>query len=223
MLLAVAWGVPWVRSTTSALTATAQRERLRLADGSVAVLNASTRLRTDFRHGRRVVELESGEAFFSVVKDKAHPFYVRTPRGVVRVTGTAFNVRLTEEAAPEVTLIEGGVSVTGLGPERRLVPGQQFDPRSGNVQTLTPVRLAAAIAWREGRLVLDGLTLGEAAGRMADFHGKKILIAPQVAGLTMGGSCSLDDLPAFLEFLPRALSVSVLPTSDGSWRVMARQ
>ena len=78
-------------------------------------------------------------------------------------------------------------------------------------------------AWREGRLALDGLTLSEAVARFSSYHGTTITVASEIAhSLRMGGSCSLDDLPGFLDFLPRAVSVQVLPAGDGSYRIVPR-
>jgi transmembrane sensor len=105
------WLVPFLRQTDSLQTNPAQRQAVTLADGSGAELNARTTLKTDFRYGRRVVELERGEAFFSVVSDPEHPFVVKTPAGAVRVTGTKFNVRLNAEGGGTLTLVEGAVTV----------------------------------------------------------------------------------------------------------------
>lgn len=217
------WAVPYARETGEATTVAAQRQSVALQDGSVAELNARTDLKTDFRYGRRTVRMEKGEAFFSVFKDPAHPFLVETPGGVVRVTGTKFNVRLNSAGKPEVTLLEGAVGLEGNAiPAVSLVPGQQFDPVHDRVLVLSAAELAKVTAWREGRLVLDGLTLGEAAARISAYQGKDISVAPGVASLQMGGSCSLDDLDGFLDFLPRALSVRVVPMGDGSFRIIAR-
>lgn len=235
-LIAVAallfWAVPLARHTHEINTPAAHRQTLALADGSTAELNAQTAVRTDFRYGRRTVILERGEAFFSIAKDPDHPFLVETPSGTISVTGTEFNVRLDRGDQAEVTLLEGAVEFQATGASSssslrspssvlRLAPGQQISP-GGAVRTLTPDESANVTAWRQGRLVLDGLTLGEAAARIAAYHGRTIDVDAKVASLRMGGSCPLDDLPGFIEFLPNALSVSVLSNRDGSYRVVAR-
>lgn len=105
------WGVPYFRSTDTVITQVANRQTLALSDGSFADLNAQTQLRTDFRYGRRIVRLSTGEAFFTIVKDLENPFLVETPAGIIRVTGTRFNVRLLEGEQIEVTLLDGAVEV----------------------------------------------------------------------------------------------------------------
>jgi transmembrane sensor len=74
-------------------TKIAERQAIALDDGSRVELNAQTSLAVDFRRGERRVKLTRGEAWFSVAKMPARPFVVETPAGVVRVTGTEFNVR----------------------------------------------------------------------------------------------------------------------------------
>jgi transmembrane sensor len=226
------WAVPFARHTQTIATAPAQRTAVALADGSVAELNARTGLRTDFRYGRRTVRLDRGEAFFSVAKDAAHPFLVETPAGTIRVTGTQFNVRLTPNGKAEVTLVEGSVTVLPSGnlstlssqpsTPSHLLPGQRFDFASPGIRTLSTAELENSVAWRTGRLALDGLTLGEAAARVAEFHGKTIAVAPDVAARRVGGSCPLADLPGFLEFVKEAFGVRVLQDRANECRIVAR-
>jgi transmembrane sensor len=200
LAIAALWVVPYFRDIQTVATVAAQRSTLSLPDGSRTDLNAQTTLSTDFRHGRRFVRLEKGEAYFSVAKDKAHPFAVETPGGTVRVTGTEFNVRLNPAGRPEVTLLEGAVAFENAAARMQLVPGQQIST-NGDLRQLSATELDNVIAWREGRIVLTGLTLGEAAARFASFHGKTITVAPEIASLQMGGSYSLDDLPGFFDAL----------------------
>lgn len=198
--LAALWLVPWWKDTNAIATVAAQRSTLALPDGSRTELNARTALRTDFRHGRRTVRLERGEAFFDVAKDAAHPFLVETPAGTVRVTGTKFNVRLVADGRPEVTLVEGSVTLENGLARLALAPGQQF-AASGRLATLTPAELERALAWREGRIILNGLTLAQAAARFADYHGRSVTVAPEVASRELGGSLALDDLQGFFDVL----------------------
>ena len=219
------WGIPVLRDTSTVDTPAAHRQTLALADGSHAELNARTQLHTDFRYSRRVVRLDKGEAFFSVAKDPAHPFIVETPAGTVRVTGTQFNVRLTENYQAEVTLLEGSVEVqpsasSSKHPTTHLAPGQQFDSHRQGVRMLSGAELDSVVAWRQGQLSFDGLTLAEAVARIGAYHGVKITVAPEITGLEPGGTFALDDLSAVLRALESTLSVQVLRNDDGSYRVV---
>ena len=211
------WLVPTLRYTDKVVTETAHRQTLALKDGSSAELNARTLVETDFRYGRRIVRLERGEAFFSVAKDTAHPFRVETPVGAVEVTGTQFNVRLSGQKL-EVTLLEGGVKV---GQMATLSPGQQFETSRG-ITALSSAELERATAWRTGQIMLDGLTLAQAAARLSEFHGVEISVAPAVSKLQPGGTFPLDDLPGFLEALETALPVQVIPRGEGAFTIAPR-
>lgn len=222
-LLATFWGVPYLHDTSTVSTIPARRQILALADGSSIDLNASTDLHTDFRYGRRIVRLEKGEVFFSVAKDATHPFLVETPAGIVRVTGTKFNIRLEEGGATEVTLLEGSVTFQyAAGLQANLIPGQQLASVDSGVRTLSVSDLENVTAWRQGRLAFDGLTLAEAVARLSAYHGVRIDVDRAAAGLRPGGSFPVDDLPAILHALETALSVRALENQDGSFRIVIR-
>jgi transmembrane sensor len=215
------WAVPYVRDTGSFRTLVANRQVFALADGSDAELNADTRLRVDFRHGRRVVDLQSGEAFFSVARDPAHPFSVRTPAGTIRVTGTRFDVRLVGDRGAEVTLLEGAVSVEKPdGSVVGLAPGQQFESADGRVRALSAAELSTATSWQRGEFAFGGLTLAEAAERLGRYHGRRITVAPEIAGLRPDGVFPVDNLSAILSGISSALSVKVIPAADGSYSII---
>lgn len=226
LLLAVGfWGVPLVRDTGAVETAAAQRQTLTLTDGSTAELNARTELRTDFRYGRRHVFLRQGEAFFSVARDATKPFVVETPAGSIKVTGTAFNVRLVPEGRAEITLLEGGVIFEGGGPAGGVVelrPGEQLDSALPEARRLNPSEIAAATAWRRGQLVLDALQLRETAERLAAFHGISIAVDPRVAGLRPGGTYPMDDLSAFFAGLEEVLPVRVVTRAPGYYAIVPK-
>lgn len=215
------WAVPTYRDTSTVATPVASRQTFDLQDGSRAELNAQTSFKTDFRYGRRHVTLSSGEAFFSVAKDPAHPFLVETPTGTVRVTGTKFNVRIDPAGQAEVTLFEGSIQMEqGTASPIRLAPAEQFSP--AGVRALTTADLDRVTAWRDGRFILDGLSLGEAIARLSAYHGKSITVAPDAAPLQADGTVSLDNLGGALDALQVLLPINVFPTSDGAYRIVRR-
>ncbi len=88
--------------------------RLRLPDGSVIWLNSASSLTYSaglIQNGKRKVRL-TGEGYFEIAKDKAHPFIVESGGQEVEVLGTHFNINAyTDEPAVKTTLLEGSVSV----------------------------------------------------------------------------------------------------------------
>lgn len=86
-----------------------------LPDGSKVWLNALSSLKypASFASSKdRRVEL-TGEGYFEIEKDGAHPFIVSTDKQEVEVLGTHFNINsYTDEMATKTTLLEGSVKVS---------------------------------------------------------------------------------------------------------------
>lgn len=81
-----------------------------LSDGSVVDAGGASEIKLDFTGNRRVVRLESGEAYFKVVHDKRRPFIVETKLGNILDIGTEFDVRLAGNRVV-VSVIKGKVDV----------------------------------------------------------------------------------------------------------------
>lgn len=161
-----------------------QRLALSFPDGSRVLLGVDSRLRVPHDYGvrARAVELE-GEAYFTVRRDSARPFFVRTAHGTAEVLGTEFDVRAyPEEASLQVVVAAGGVALRGpkgggsvpltLGPRDRGV----IDARGG--ATLTPnVSLDVHLAWTRGMLAFDEAPLASVLAQLErwydlEFHGE---------------------------------------------------
>nr|WP_068889227.1 FecR family protein [Pedobacter panaciterrae] len=100
---------------TSVATPRGGTYQITLPDGTKVWLNAASALKfpSTFQGlGNRKVEL-SGEAYFEVAKDKAHPFIVQTDKQLVEVLGTHFNINsYAYEQETKTTLVEGSVKIT---------------------------------------------------------------------------------------------------------------
>ena len=125
--------------------------QIALPDGSKVWLNASSALKfpTVFQGKERVVEL-TGEAYFEVAKDKAHPFKVKMPdETTVEVLGTHFNIMAYPgENKIDATLLEGSINVQKGGLSKTVVPGQMAEV-TDNI-TLETVNAEDAISWKNG-------------------------------------------------------------------------
>lgn len=193
--------------------ASAQRGSETLSDGTRVELNANTSLLFENKKDERRVRLAGGEALFAVTRDPTRPFHVDTPAGTVRVTGTTFNVRV--DAATklfEVTVVEGSVDVrsgsnhnaAAQSPEP-LGAGDHYSSRGGITRSFTANELDDTLAWRQGKIVFYDAPLSEALARFAQYHGRGIHVAPDIANDRVGGRHALDDLKGFLAGLELAL------------------
>ncbi len=98
----------FVLGTTSTLQANNEVRTETLPDGTIVTLNKGAVLKFNSRMSgdTRKVTLE-GEAFFDVTPDKNKPFLITADNAVIKVVGTSFNVKTTEEKTE--VIVETGV------------------------------------------------------------------------------------------------------------------
>ena len=123
-----------------------------LSDGTVVYLNSESELRypVKFTGGDRRVYL-SGEAYFDVTADKAHPFIVDLAASAVKVLGTGFDVRAyKDENEILTTLVSGSVEFSAGKESVVLRPGEQAVlDKSGELET-REVDTYLYTAWKDG-------------------------------------------------------------------------
>jgi transmembrane sensor len=208
-------------------TPLARRGTLALSDGTTVELNARTSLHARLDRQERHVRLAEGEAFFSVSRDPARPFFVETPAGSVRVTGTHFNVRAESPGTLEVTVEEGSVQARPAGPSAAAIAlraGDQLTSGPGGVavRKLSAAALADSLSWRQGQVVFNGTPLREALARFARYHGRSFTATAAAGELKVGGRYSLDDVDGFLAFFEETLPLKVARDPGGDVHVSLR-
>ena len=132
-------------------TARGETYMIVLSDQTKVWLNAASSLTysaTLNENGQRKVIL-TGEAYFEVAKDKAHPFIVESGKQLVQVLGTHFNINsYSDEPGIKTTLLEGSVKVTDGTQSKTLRPGQQADLNTKI--NISEVDAETALAWKNG-------------------------------------------------------------------------
>lgn len=103
LLAGSAYGVVRARDADAWHTATGQRRRLQLEDGSQLYLNTATRVTLEFNDEWRRVVLRAGEILVQAHPDQAarvtrRPFIVSTPHGDIQPEEARFTVRLHDLA-----------------------------------------------------------------------------------------------------------------------------
>lgn len=142
-----------------------KRFELEFSDGTIAHLNAGSRLKYPIRflEGQDREVFMVGEVFFDVVKDANRPFIVNTSNNLdINVLGTKFNVsNYPEDEVTEVVLVEGsvGLQVDNETKATILEPGYlgSFDRDQKNIVT-TPVLTGIYTSWMQGSLVFRNMT-----------------------------------------------------------------
>lgn len=206
-------GHPDVKSgggmTLTASTAKGQTYQFTLADGTKVWLNADSKLEfpSKFVNSKtRFVKL-SGEGYFEVAKDKAHPFIVATDKQEVEVLGTHFNINAyKDESNIRTTLLEGSVRVGRGSPgksgqvtpegERSVIlkPNQQSVLSASGQLQVKEVDPNEATAWKSGIFDFEDETLGELMRKVARWYNVEVEYGNKnLASLEFTGTISRYD------------------------------
>ncbi len=205
-------------------------ERLALPDGSRVELKDGSNVVVQYSATERRVKLTTGEAHFTVWKDKARPFVVDVGGIEVRAVGTAFNIRL-EPHAVEVLVTEGRVAVDQ---GRANPPGETpSEPLFVSVNQHVAVPLVAAevapviasvttedisreLDWQAPRLQFDETPLADAVAEFNRLNRQQIVITdPELGNRLIGGTYRPDNVEGFVRMLPETLGIRIETTADG--------
>ncbi|MAM72176.1 FecR family protein [Tistrella mobilis] len=195
-----------LRMTADAATGVGELRLVTLADGSrmrLAPLSAAD-MQLDGNH-RRVI-LRRGEAFFDVVSDAGRPFVVQAGGVQVTVTGTGFEVDRDDDRVT-VAVRSGTVRVEAPAvPAVQLSPGETVEiPADGSAPIRGRIAPDAVALWQDGRLFVDGATVGEVVARLRAYTPGLILVADDaLADREVTGLYDLRDPQAALSALMRA-------------------
>ena len=202
-----------------------QLQQVTLSDGSDLELNLNTRLSfSNYRDQRRVV-LDKGEAYFHVHHDRSHPFVVTAGDSTITVTGTRFNV-LRYQDNVIVTVTEGSVRVrsTPQSGDSSITPGLQASYRQGDPQPrISAVDSSKALAWRDGKLILDDLSLAQALPLINRYLDTPLeLTDSTAANLRIGGIYNTREIAGIIDILPQVLPIQISRTAEGRLLVKSR-
>lgn len=191
-------------------TATGERRRVVLDDGSRLQLNTATAVDIRFTPSLRDIRLLTGEILVETARDTlARPFVVHTREGSILALGTRFIVR-EEGERTRVCVLQHAVQVrnrASLAPVR-VEAGQQlsFDGKSlGAIQPATPL----ADAWTRDMLVVDNWRLDDFIAELQRYRPGHLGCEASVAALRISGAFHLGDTDIVLENLTSTLPVRI--------------
>lgn len=210
LALAVDRVTPVAQLMADLRTATGERRRYTLPDGSLLVLNARSAADIDFAAYEHQVHLLRGDAIM-------HPVHVhgrrtaglclRTPHARLYPDSRAF-VGLAPQGT-RVVALQGAVRVVmASGSIQWLAAGQgaAFDGQG----LLPGMRVDAALAdWQDGHLSATALPLGEVVVALQRYTPRLLQVTERAAGLAVHASLPLDDVDRSLQALAESLPLQV--------------
>ncbi|HPE74675.1 MAG TPA: DUF4974 domain-containing protein [Draconibacterium sp.] len=197
--------IPAEKHVTTALYAPlGSRISFNLPDGTKGWLNSGSSLEYQIPFsGNRKVSM-TGEAWFHVAKDEAHPFEITGGKSTVKVLGTKFNMNAyPEEKYVEVVLEEGKVQFTAPGiasaiemnPDERLI----YTSDSININITEPFKYSA---WKEGKLVFRSDPMEEVARRIERWYNVDVkLMDTELKKYVIRGTFQDDSLEDVFRYL----------------------
>ena len=178
-----------------------------LADGTQIVLNTNTRLSVKMDKASRKVNLESGEAFFTIAKDE-RPFTIQAMGTQITDIGTAFDVYVADKALT-VSVAEGIVEVDTGAQTVRLTKGMTaVRSRDDDKVRVATVDTDTISTWRDGVLVFEDQPLAALIPELNRYFKTPIeLGSKDIAGLTFSGVLNIRDEEKMLSSLSALLPV----------------
>lgn len=168
---------------------------IRLPDGTIAILNASSKLKypSRFIGKERRVEIE-GEVYFEVAKNENVPFIVESNWQAIKVLGTTFNISAyPDDDEVKTSLLEGSVSIQEKGVDHVvvLVPGQQakLNKKSGSLN-VKEISIQNMAMWRTGRFDFDQESIGSIMNQIARWYNVEIQYEGEKIESLFSGSVS---------------------------------
>lgn len=191
-----------------------------LPDGSVVQLNRGAAISVTYGRERNV-DLERGEASFSVVHDPSRPFVVAAGDASIRDVGTEFNVAVNA-ASTVVTVRAGEVAIsTNSAAEERVVAGLRARIANGSVD-VSAARADDAFAWQSGRLVYHNADLAAVIEDLNRYSHTPITLDTQNADdLQFSGVLVIDEPQTMLARLEGFLPIR--SEQDGDRIVVRRR
>lgn len=185
-----------------------------LSDGSRLHLDSHSAIDIAFNAHNRKTFLKQGRIHFDITPNKKRPFLVQTGQATVRVVGTAFDVKTTENGF-SVDVREGIVTIAGQNqPEQETVlkAGQGADfQTNGRLVTQRKVR---NFGWLQKRIRFQNRSVGDVIAQLSAYTPGPILVASEtLANKRITGSYSLEDIDKTLKAISDISSAKLIGDS----------
>jgi transmembrane sensor len=194
-----------------------------LSDGSSVSIDAKSRIEIAYDAKSRDVHLLSGKVLFHAAHNAQRPFRVIVDNIVITDVGTTFQVADDDPSGDvEVLVTQGAVRVDSPTGQVGLTAGQRarFSKLTTNSPRPKPIPIASVdidrmLAWRDGRLELDGETLDSAVADINRHSRLQLRVGSAELGReSLYGSFRMDDATGFAHAAALSLGTEARAGSD---------
>jgi transmembrane sensor len=198
-------------------TATGERRRFVLDDGSDLLLNARSAADLRFSPTQRLVRLRAGALIVQVAADARRPFVVQSAEGSVRALGTRFMVR-QDEGRTLVSVLEHSVRLAPRHEDGHtagidLAEGRSAWLRAGSVEPLSSTRIDPS-GWSAGVLEVHDQPLADVLEALRPYTPAMLRASPEAARVGVYGVYPLDRPMEVLQALVDTLPLRVRRWGD---------
>ena len=185
-------------------TATGERKKVQLADGSSLQLNTASAVDVDLPNRR--VKLVEGEMSLNV--PGTAPLTIHTRFGQVIVSQSEVCVHQDAHAC-RISVFSGAVQLQPLqGAALALRAGQQVNLQAAGVGEVQGFDVLQP-GWREGVLMANNQPLGDFLRELDTYRPGVLRWEPELEALSVTGSFRLDDTDRILSLLAASLPLEV--------------
>jgi transmembrane sensor len=185
-------------------TATGERKKVQLADGSSVQLNTASAVDIGLKNRR--LKLLEGEIALNV--PGTSPLTILTRFGQVIVSQSEVCVRQGPVGC-KVSVLRGSVQLQPLhGPVFSLLGGQQVSLQAAGANAVEPFDVLAP-GWRDGVLMAQNQPLGDFLRELSTYRPGVLRWEPALESLRITGSFRLEDTDRILALLEASLPLEV--------------
>lgn len=189
---------------------TSTTETMQLPDGSEIILAAKSSINYKlnwFGEFSRNINF-NGKAYFSIKKDKEHPFSVNTEEVKLIVLGTQFTINEIDEKT-QVVLTEGHIRLLSDAfepPVELNHPGDQVIMNDQGIVKQNRVNASLYAAWKEEKLYFNNCMVDEIVHLLDDSYDVQIELTNEKMGKTkLFGSAPSDEPYLIIQALSQIL------------------
>lgn len=189
-----------------------------LPDGSQVLLRKGATLSypKTFSGAEREVSL-TGEAYFEVQHDAAHPFRIQTIRATLEVVGTSFTVNTTEQQ-DELAVSTGKVLFSNKAGDKHIITPQKYSKLTAKGFEIKTVNDANFLSWKTGQLKFDNTPIDEVASALSNHYNLHLIadtvLLKQSPVPTITASFNQQSIDAVLDEIKLLVNISHRKQND---------